>query len=84
MPLGTALATLCKMSTKPPPQMAGWIKMPLGTELDHNPDHIVLDENQLPLKGAQPPLAHVYCGQTLAHLSYCSAFVICSYYGRPM
>jgi len=43
--------------------------MPLGTEVDLGPGHIVLD-------GAQQqssPLfsAHVYCGQTVAHLSYC-------------
>jgi len=35
----------------------------------------VLDVTQLPpKKGSQPPphfSAHVYCGQTVAHLSYC-------------
>jgi len=34
---------------------------------------------QLPPKGGKPPspqfLAHVYCGQTVAHLSYCRALV---------
>jgi len=29
-------------------QTAGWIKMPLGTEVDLGPGQIVLDEAQLP------------------------------------
>jgi len=39
--------------------------MPLGTEVDLGPGHIVLDGSQLPAKGAQQlPFfsAHVYCG----------------------
>jgi len=34
-------------------QMAGWMKTPLGTELDLGPGHIVLDgvHSQLPRKG---------------------------------
>jgi len=44
---------------------AGWIEMPVGTEVDLTPGQIVLD-------GAAPLfMAHVYCGQTVAHLSYC-------------
>jgi len=37
------------------------------------PGDIVLDGDPAPLKGAQHPhfSAHVYCGQTVAHLSYC-------------
>ena len=40
------------------------------------PGHIVLDEDpDPPRKGAQQPpthfFAHVYCGQTVAHLRYC-------------
>ena len=38
---------------------------------------------QLPshMKGAQPPIsAHVYCGQTVAHLSYCWPVVKCRLY----
>jgi len=32
-------------------------------------------------KGHSPHFsAHVYCGQTVAHLSYCRALVKCSYY----
>ena len=32
---------------------------------------------QLPPKGAQPPFsAHVYCGQTVPHLSYCWTLVL--------
>ena len=56
-------------------QTAGWIKIPLGTEVGLVPGHIVLDGAQLPpkkKKGERPQFsAHVYCGQTVAHLSYC-------------
>jgi len=61
-------------------QTAGWIKMPLGTKVGFGPGHIVLDGNpptQLlthpPNRGGQSPQfsAHIYCGQTVAHLSYC-------------
>ena len=42
-------------------QMAGWIKMSLGTEVDLGPDDILLDGNPACPKGAQHPqiLAHV-------------------------
>jgi len=42
-------------------EMAGWIKMPLGTEVDLGPGDTVLDGDP-----AQSPqfLAHVCCGQT--------------------
>jgi len=43
-----------------------WIKMPLGTEVDLGPAHIVLNRDPAPLFSA-----HVYCGQTVAHLTYC-------------
>ena len=48
-------------------QMAGWIKMPLGTEVGLGPGDVVLDGDPAPppAKGAQqPPLfsVHVYCG----------------------
>jgi len=33
---------------------AGWIKMPLGIEVGHGPDHIVLDGDPLP-KEVQSP-----------------------------
>ena len=39
-----------------------------------SPGHIVLDWDRAPQRGtAAPPLlsAHVYCGQTVAHLSCC-------------
>ena len=56
-------------------QMAGWMKMLLGTAVDLGPGHIVLDRVPAPAKMAQqPPLfsADVYCGHGLvAHLSYC-------------
>jgi len=54
--------------------------MPFGREVDIGevdlgPGHIVLDVAQLPPgKGHNGPLlfsAHLYCGQTVAHLSYC-------------
>ena len=66
---------------------AGWIKMPLGMEVGFGPGHIVLDDDPAPLKRTQhphgdsaprkehssPPVcsAHVYYGQTVAHLGYC-------------
>jgi len=38
-------------------QMAGWMKMPLGTEVDLGSGHTVLDGVPSPAKGAQhPPL----------------------------
>jgi len=48
-------------------QTAGWIKMPLGTKVGLGPGHIALDGAQLPPQFS----AQVYCGQTVAHLSYC-------------
>jgi len=49
-------------------QTAGWIKMPLGTEVGIGPGDIVLDGDPAPTpkKGTAPTqfLAHVYCGQT--------------------
>ena len=60
-------------------QTAGWIKTKLGMEVGLGPGHIVLDGSQLPLhhRGTVPQLsAHVYCGQTVAHLSYCCALVL--------
>ena len=48
-------------------QTAGWIKMPIGTEVGFDPGDIVLD-GKLPPKGAQPQFsAHVYCGQTAVY-----------------
>jgi len=47
-------------------QMAGWMKTPLGTEVDLCPGNNVLDGVPAPAKGAQqpPPVfsTHVYCG----------------------
>ena len=56
-------------------QTAGWIKMPLGTEVGLGPGN-VLDGTQLPPieRGTTVPqhfLAHVYCGQKVAHLRNC-------------
>ena len=48
--------------------------MPLGTEVGLGPGDIVLDEDPAPLKRDTAPShfsAHVYCGQTIAYLSYC-------------
>jgi len=37
-------------------KIAGWIKMPLGTEVGLSPGHIVLDGNPAPIpKGHSPP-----------------------------
>jgi len=55
-------------------QTAGWIKVPLGTEIELGIGQIVLHGDSVPHpKGAQqPPFSvHVCCGQTVAHLSYC-------------
>ena len=55
-------------------QMAQWMKVPLGMEVDLGPGHIVLDGVQLPRKGHSspppyfPPMSIV---ATVAHLSYC-------------
>jgi len=47
-------------------QTTGWMKTPLGTEVDLGPGHIVLDGSQLCEKRAQQPSAifsaRVYCG----------------------
>jgi len=51
-------------------QTVGWVKMQLDTEV--GPDDIVLDGDPgPPRKGAQRRhlSAHVYCGQTVTHLS---------------
>ena len=57
-------------------QTAGWMKTPLGTEIDLGLGHIVLDGDPgpSPQKGgghnSSPRFsAHVYCSQTVAHLS---------------
>ena len=54
-------------------QTAGWIKMPLNTEVDLGPGHIVIDGDPAPPEtGTAAPVSstHVYRGQTVAHLSY--------------
>jgi len=46
----------------------------LYTEVDFGPSHTVLNgDTAAPVRGRAVPLflAHVYCGQTVAHLSYC-------------
>ena len=54
--------------------------MKLGMEVGLGPGHIVLDGDPAPPNGHNPQLsAHVYCGQTVAHLSYCWALVASSY-----
>jgi len=55
-------------------QMAAWIKMPLGTEVDLGPRNTVLEMGtKLPQRDTAPNFWHVYCGQIVAHLSYCWA-----------
>jgi len=55
--------------------MVEWIKMQLGTEVGLGPGDIVLHGDPAPPteRGTAAPQfsAHVYCGQTVAHLSYC-------------
>jgi len=42
-------------------QMAGWIMMPLGTEVGLGPGHVVLDGDPAsPKKGTQPPIFRPY------------------------
>jgi len=54
-------------------QTVGWIKMPLGTEVDLRPDDIVFDGPSSPTKGAQQPPSFrpMSIVATVAHLSYC-------------
>ena len=55
-------------------QTVGWIKMTLEVGLSPGlAGHIVLDGDPAPpQRGTAPEFsAHVYCGQTVAHLSYC-------------
>jgi len=52
--------------------------MLLGTKVGLGLDRIVLhvDPAPRPKRGTVPPiLGHVYCGQTVAHLSYCGTLV---------
>jgi len=55
-------------------QTAGWMKMPLGTEVDLGPGDIVLDGDRAPrVKGAQQPppsFRPMSIVATVAHLSY--------------
>jgi len=62
-------------------QTAGWIKMPLGTEIDLSPGHIVLDGDPAPLplqKGHSSPhrsFRSMSIVATVSYLSYCCALV---------
>ena len=65
-------------------QSVGWIKIALGTEVRLGPGDTVLDGHPAPLTergtaAPRPLSAHVYCGQTVAHLSYCWALVAVVY-----
>jgi len=50
-------------------QMAGWMKMPLGTAVDLGPGHIVLDG--VPASSREKGTAAPSPLATVAHLSYC-------------
>ena len=55
-------------------QMLGWMKTPLGTELDLGSGHIVLDGVRALAKGARtapPSFRPMSIVATVAHLSYC-------------
>ena len=55
-------------------QMAGWMKTPLGTEVDLGPGRIVLVGVPAPAKGAQQPppsFRPMSIVATVADLSYC-------------
>ena len=55
--------------------------MPLDKEVSLGPGHIVLDSDPVGTQRPSPTTApvqfsaHVYCGQTVAHLSNCWALV---------
>jgi len=57
-------------------QTAGWMKTPLGTEVDLGPGHIVSDGDPAPMhprRGTAVPLSFrpMSIVATVAHLSYC-------------
>jgi len=56
-------------------QTAGWMKTPLGTEVDRGPGHIVFDGDPAPpAKGAQqlpPSFRPMSIVATVVRLSYC-------------
>ena len=53
-------------------QTAGWIKMPLGTEVNLGPGDVVLDGLAAPPKrGTAPSFRPMSTVATVAHLSYC-------------
>jgi len=54
------LAHVCRSQ-----MVAGWMKVPLCTDVNLGPGDVVLDVSQLPHKVTQPQFSvHVYCGQT--------------------
>ena len=71
---------ICKAPECQKTSVVGWIGMPLGTDVGVSQGHIVLDGDPAPLsqKGHRSPhfSVHVYCGPTVAHLSYCWALCI--------
>ena len=65
-------------------QTAGWMKMPVGTEVDLGPGHIVLDGDPAtlpPRKGhsSRPSFRPMSIVATVAYLSYCWAVVVRSF-----
>jgi len=55
-------------------QTAGWIKMPLGTEVNLGPGDVVLDGVAAPPSWTQPQFSPHVCVSVVtmvAHLSYC-------------
>jgi len=64
-------------------QTAGWMKTPVGTEVDLRAGHIVLDGfPALRKRGTASPLRPMSIVATVAHLSYCWALV--ELYPRPL
>jgi len=59
-------------------QMAGWIKMQLGTKVALSPGHIMLHGDPAPSKRRTAPQfsADDYCSEMVANLSYCLALVV--------
>ena len=66
-------------------QTVGWIKMPLDMEVGLGPGHSAGDPAPPHGKGHNSPHfpAHVYCGETVAHLRYCWALSYLLYGDDP-
>jgi len=77
-PRGTASLPKFRPMSVVAKRLCKWINMPLGAKIGLGPDHIVLLlEAAHPPKEVTAPLfsTYVYCGQTVAHVSFCWVLV---------